>query len=98
MVFLHLRLRDLSHSLFCKLQPSRKTVMWISRVAKESRNSGVTFKIRSALKMKLHDLEFDLGRALQNGRMQRHLGCWQGGAGSPLFHMDSLLQQNWQHH
>lgn len=76
MVF-YLRLRKICRTLSsANFGLLEKLSFGSQELPKKVLNLGVTFKIRSALKMKLHGLEFDLGRGLQNGRMQQHLGCW----------------------
>lgn len=82
---LQLRLRNICPTL-CSANFSliQKLLFSSQELPERILTFGVTFRIRSTLKMKLYDLEFNLGRALQNSRMQRHLGCWQRGAGSPL--------------
>lgn len=78
---LHFRLRKICPTL-CSANFS--LIEKLSFGSQELPKRVLNFEIRRALKKKLQDLKFDLGIALQKGRMQGHLGCWQRDAGSAL--------------
>lgn len=95
--------KDLSHSLFCKLQPSGKTVIWISRVAKENPEPWSDIQDKKCLEDEAPWPWIWLGQSTSEWEDAAApwllvRGCWQSFVlGQHFIWINSLLQQNWQH-